>query len=153
MAETTTTQATPKAPAAVTMGGTSSKVRLSPNGNIAVWVEGRISKSDHVANTKDNRPIFETIVHMPAIDPYSHPRQYCVSSIGGIGRPGDDVSVECEIVCQPWTPRAQGNNAGGNYNGNRHPNEPPPYGDVSYYQQGPASKGRKRYPHYLWVIR
>lgn len=149
MAETAAA-ATPKPPTAVTMTGTGlSKVNLSPNGNIAVWVEGRISQSNRVAQTKDGRPIFETIVNLPAVDPYSHPRQYCVSSTGAIGRPGDDVSVECEIVCQPWTPRS--NNNGGNY---RHPNEPPPFGDATYYQQGSAaSKGRKRYPHYLWVVR
>lgn len=164
MAETATSTATatptPKPPAAVTIpkdAKANNGMLLSPNGNIIVWVEGRIEKSARVAQTKEGRPIFETVVCLPAPDAYSHPRRYCVSSYHSIGRDGDDVNAVCELVCQPWKPRSQNVNAG-NYNGNRHPNAPPGYYDDGYAGNGngqqarPASSDRWRYPHYLWLI-
>ena len=153
MAESTApTSTTPKAPVSVTMAaGGSSKINLSPNGNLAVFVQGRIDRSERVAQTRDSRPIFETVVFLPAVDAYSHPKRYCISSYGPIGRPGDDVAIECEIVCQPWKPRSQGN---ANNGGNNYPSGPynDGYAGGNYQGNNNSNSGRWRYPHYLWVI-
>lgn len=156
MAETTTASATattPKAPPSVTLPSSSSSSNkgalLSPNGNIVVWVQGRVNTVNKVAQTKDGRAIFETVVFLPAVDPYSQPRRYCVSSYGVVGRPGEDVEVCCELVCQPWRPRNQYNqgNQGnrGGYNGGYN-------GGNNAQQSGGDSGPRWHYPHYLWAI-
>lgn len=154
MAETgsATATASPKPPSSVTLGSgnsaASQKFLLSPNGNIVVWVEGRINQVNRVAQTKDGRPIFETVVLLPAVDNYSSPRRYCVSSYGSLGRPGDDIAVDCELVCQPWRPRTQRNNQQqqGNYNDGY-------AGNNNSGGNGNDNGSRWHYPHYLWALR
>lgn len=110
MAETTqTTQTTqPKAPAAVTMPQSAAVAehmqgfhrfyltgRIFGGGSFMVWEPQQGQQGD---------PIWETRVRVAAEDPYEEPPQYCITSFKRLGRDGDDISIEVELVCRPWRP-------------------------------------------------
>ena len=69
----------------------------------SIWITGRIQSSEQVAQTRDGMPLFETLITMPAPDPYSYPPQYCVASTSKLGRKDEDLTIEAEVQCRPWT--------------------------------------------------
>ena len=55
-------------------------------------VSGRIEFSDQVAVSRDNVPIFNTLIKGKAADEYSNPPQWAVTSNMRFGKQGDIVN-------------------------------------------------------------
>lgn len=79
-------------------------VKQQVNSRLTVWMTGRISYSNQVLrkdNTpvldKDNQPLFETEMIIPAVDQYSHPKHFVILSRSLLGRRNDDLTIEVEL--------------------------------------------------------
>ena len=63
----------------------------TPNNNAIPHfiISGRIESSDQVAMSRDNVPIFNTVVKGKAPDEYTNPPQWCITSNIRFGKQGD----------------------------------------------------------------
>lgn len=97
-AVTSNTTTTPPRPAAGAAPAAPAPVKRP-----SIWISGRIQSSEQVAQTRDGMPLYETLITMPAPDPYSYPPQFCVASTAKLGRKDEDLTIEAEVQCRPWT--------------------------------------------------
>ena len=66
-------------------------------------ISGRIESSDQVAMSRDNLPIFNTVVKGKVPDEYSNPPQWCITSNVRFGKQGDIVKdVKTEVRCRSY---------------------------------------------------
>ena len=66
-------------------------------------VSGRIESSDQVAVSRDNLPIFNTLIKGKAVDEYSNPPQWAVTSNIRFGKQGDIVNnIKTEVRCRSY---------------------------------------------------
>lgn len=66
-------------------------------------ISGRIESSDQVAISKDNMPIFNTLIKGRAADEYSNPPQWAVTSNVRFGKKGDVVTnIKTEVRCRSY---------------------------------------------------
>lgn len=81
---------------------TSAKPVASKGQQGHTWLEGRITESRQVGVDREQMPIFETILTIPAVDKYSYPSRFCITSRSRLGRDGEDLLIEVEVQCRPW---------------------------------------------------
>lgn len=90
--------------------GSASKVAagvrsVSPNGKPTVWLAGRVEDSHQVMDNKthtpildrEGRPVFETVIVIPAVDQYSYPSRFRIMSRSNLGRVGSELAIEVEL--------------------------------------------------------
>ena len=66
-------------------------------------VSGRVESSDQVAVSRDNLPIFNTLIKGKAVDEYSNPPQWAVTSNMRFGKQGDIVNnIKTEVRCRSY---------------------------------------------------
>ena len=69
----------------------------------AFVISGRIESSDQVAVSRDNLPIFNTLIKGKAPDEYTNPPQWAITSNIRFGKTGDIVnSVKTEVRCRSY---------------------------------------------------
>jgi len=69
----------------------------------AFIISGRIESSDQVAVSRDNVPIFNTLIKGKAADEYSNPPQWAVTSNIRFGKTGDIVTnIKTEVRCRSY---------------------------------------------------
>ena len=80
------------------------KEPANANTNIPAFIiSGRIESSDQVAVSRDNLPIFNTLIKGKAADEYSNPPQWAVTSNIRFGKNGDIVnSIKTEVRCRSY---------------------------------------------------
>lgn len=75
----------------------------SNNQTPAFIISGRIESSDQVAVSRDNVPIFNTLIKGKAVDEYSNPPQWAVTSNIRFGKTGDIVTnIKTEVRCRSY---------------------------------------------------
>lgn len=78
---------------------------VSPNGKPTVWLTGRVEDSHQVMDSKshtpvldrEGRPVFETVIVIPAVDQYSYPSRFRIMSRSNLGRVGSELAIEVEL--------------------------------------------------------
>jgi hypothetical protein len=66
-------------------------------------ISGRVESSDQVAVSRDNLPIFNTLIKGKAADEYSNPPQWAVTSNIRFGKVGDIVKeIKTEVRCRSY---------------------------------------------------
>ena len=77
----------------------------TPNNNAIPHfiISGRIESSDQVAMSRDNVPIFNTVVKGKAPDEYTNPPPWCITSNIRFGKQGDIVKdIKTEVRCRSY---------------------------------------------------
>lgn len=96
------------APSAGQVSGSSKTVgvrSVSPKGKPTVWLAGRVEDSHQVMDNKthtpildrEGRPVFETVIVIPAVDQYSYPSRFRITSRSNLGRAGSELAIEVEL--------------------------------------------------------
>ena len=78
---------------------------VSPSGKPTVWLTGRVEDSHQVMDNKthtpvldrEGRPVFETVIVIPAVDQYSYPSRFWITSRSNLGRAGSELAIEVEL--------------------------------------------------------
>ncbi|MDD2466663.1 MAG: hypothetical protein PHI97_21910 [Desulfobulbus sp.] len=66
-------------------------------------ISGRIESSEQVAMSRDNVPIFNTLIKGKVPDEYSNPPQWAITSNIRFGKPGDIVNnIKSEVRCRSY---------------------------------------------------
>jgi len=73
------------------------------NNSPAFIISGRIESSDQVAVSRDNLPIFNTLIKGKAPDEYTNPPQWAITSNIRFGKNGDIVNnIKTEVRCRSY---------------------------------------------------
>lgn len=86
----------------MTTDKTQEKDTIKTNGKTTLWITGRIQSVEQVGTTKDQFPILETVLSLPAPDVYTAPKRLCVRSNAKLGMSGEDITIEVEPVLRSW---------------------------------------------------
>lgn len=106
MAEGMQTQASASPAGQVSVSKVAAGVRsVSPSGKPTVWLTGRVEDSHQVMDNKthtpvldrEGRPVFETVIVIPAVDQYSYPSRFRIMSRSNLGRVGSELAIEVEL--------------------------------------------------------
>ena len=62
-------------------------------------LSGRIDYCKQVGKNDEGQPLYETLIFTASPDPYEHPPRFCISSTRFLGRKGDMVDVEVQVIC------------------------------------------------------
>jgi hypothetical protein len=82
---------------------TNPKENVSVDTQPSFIVSGRIEVSDQVAMSRENIPIFNTVIKGRAADEYSNPPQWAITSNVRFGKVGDIVNnIKTEVRCRSY---------------------------------------------------
>ena len=119
MAEGMQTSASAPPAGQVSVASKAAAVRsVSPKGKPTVWLAGRVEDSHQVIDNKthtpvldrEGRPVFETVIVIPAVDQYSYPSRFRIMSKSNLGgrRAGPETFEPLRQCCARPDPHGIG---------------------------------------------
>ncbi len=67
----------------------------APANDLTITLKGRVKSHERVAS--DNGDFYSTLVVVPAVDEFSHPKTFAVNASAPLGSDGQDIETNVEI--------------------------------------------------------